>query len=453
MSATMSQLQIKPLERLVVNDGLLLTAQLWQQAHDYHRQRQNIYYQSLHQPGIVSGLGVCLIEPPTEIAGLYKDKRWLEIQPGIAIDAKGNPIVVPQPLAFRISSEAPKKDFLTVYVVVEYVDPEHLINNNRQFIQETFRINEKTTPPEANEIELCRILLEKGSDVELLVNTDVFNPRANNLDLRYRQQAKVSSSKQINVAFFSDEQTNKANQLENKLNSKLQDNLKYLLESMPTLYPEMQGEAFKISALQELDKSNYDLLYINYQQFLNQSSEIDILQNYLETGAVLLIEASENEVNIGELGAIKQQLQQTLSQLHSDSEIAQIREELTVELSAVNTKINQQINNFTSPIIEFARKIGIIDQVEHSLSLDKNIRTKPFLFSQLPIIQGQVINLYNWGGIILVIGSLSQAWGIDDDLSLNRETIRSAQEMGINILDFARFRHQLTHLERVASRE
>ncbi len=69
MSAPMSQLQIKPLERLVVNDGLLLTAQLWQQAHDYHRQRQNIYYQSLHQPGIVSGLGVCLIEPPTEIAG------------------------------------------------------------------------------------------------------------------------------------------------------------------------------------------------------------------------------------------------------------------------------------------------------------------------------------------------------------------------------------------------
>ena len=34
MSATISQLQIKTLESLVVNDGLLLTAQLWQQAHD-----------------------------------------------------------------------------------------------------------------------------------------------------------------------------------------------------------------------------------------------------------------------------------------------------------------------------------------------------------------------------------------------------------------------------------
>ena len=244
----------------------------------------------------------------------------------------------------------------------------------------------------------------------------------------------------MKVAYLDDEQTSEVNKLDN--------NLQYLLESMSTLYPDMQGEAFKISALQELDKSNYDLLYINYQQFFNQSSEIETLQNYLDTGAVLLIEASEDEANIGELGAIKQQLQQTLSQLHSDSEIAQIREELTVELAAVNTKINQQINNFTRPIIEFARRIGILDQVEHSLSLDNNIRTKPFLFSQLPMIQGQVIHLYNWGGIILDIGCLSQAWGVDDDLSLNRETIRSAQEMGINILNFANLKHKLTRLSR-----
>ncbi len=293
-------------------------------------------------------------------------------------------------------------------------------------------------------------MLEQGSDVELLVNADVFNPGKNNLDLRYRQQAKVRSSRQIKIAYLTDDETAKINQLDNQLNNtpnnKLDNHLKYLLESIPTLYPDMQGEAFKISALQELDKSNTDLAYINYQQFLNQSSEIDILQKYLETGAVLLIEASETEANIGELGAIKQQLQQTISQLDGDSEIVQIREELTRELAAVNAKITQQISNFTRPVIEFARKIGILNQVEHSLSLNKNLRTKPFLFSQLPIIQGQPIYLYNWGGIILVIGSLSQAWGIDDDFSFKRETIRSAQEMGINILHFANLRHQLTRL-------
>ncbi len=439
MSAPMSQVPIKPLERLVVNDGLLLTAQLWQQAHDYHRQRQNIYYQSLHQPGIVWGLGVHLIEAPTEIAGLYKDKRWLEIQPGIAIDVKGNPIIVPQPLAFRISSDTPKKGFQIIYVVLEYVDPDDLINNNRQLITETFRINEKTTSPEAKEIELCRILLEQGTDVELFNSVDVLHPGVNNLDLRYRQQVKARCSRQVKVAWL-EKQTTEVNISENEF----ENNLEYLLESIPTLYPEMEGQAFRIPDFEHLDKSNYDLLYLSYQQFINQSFSIDILQKYLETGAIVLIEASANEANIGELGKVKQQLQKTLNQLSDNSEIEQIRKELTLELEAVNTTINQQIAKTSHPIIEFASQIGIIDQLENNLSLDKILRTKPFLFSQLPIIQGQPIYLYNWGGIILVIGSLSKAWGIDDDFSFKRETIRSAQEMGINILHYASLRHQLT---------
>ncbi|MEL6463302.1 MAG: hypothetical protein AAFQ91_34710, partial [Cyanobacteria bacterium J06621_15] len=149
-----------------------------------------------------------------------------------------------------------------------------------------------------------------------------------------------------------------------------------------------------------------------------------------------------------ELEEIRQQLQKTFTQQTYNSEIQQIRKELTIELEAVKTKINQQINNFSRPIIEFAQKIGTIDQLENSLTLDKIIRTKPFLFPQLPIIQEQPIHLYNWGGIILIIGSLSKAWGIDDNLSFNRETIRSAQEMGINILHFANYRHQLTRLGR-----
>ncbi|MCJ8282747.1 MAG: hypothetical protein MJK14_23765 [Rivularia sp. ALOHA_DT_140] len=388
------------------------------------------------------------MEPPTEIAGLYKDKRWLEIQPGIAIDVNGNPIVVPQPLPFRISSDVPKKGFQIIYVVLEYVDPENLVNNNRQLIPETFRINEKTTSSEANEIELCRILLEQGNDVELFNSVDVLNPGVNNLDLRYRQQVKIRCSREVKVAWLA-EQITEVNKIDNKLENKFENNLEYLLESIPMLYPDMEGKAFKISNLEDLDKSNYDLVYFNYQQFLNQlSSGIDILQNYLETGAFLFIEASEYEANISELEEVKQQLQKALNQINYSSEIEQVREELTIELEAVNTQINQQIKNFSRPIIEFARKIGVIDSLENSLTLDKIIRTKPFLFSQLPIIQGQPIHLYNWGGIILTIGSLSTAWGIDDNLSFKRETIRSAQEMGINILHFASYRHQLTQLGR-----
>ena len=58
------------------------------------------HYQSLHQPGIVCGLGVSVIPAPADLPAQYRDGRWLQIQSGIAIDLVGNPIIVPQPIDF-----------------------------------------------------------------------------------------------------------------------------------------------------------------------------------------------------------------------------------------------------------------------------------------------------------------------------------------------------------------
>ncbi|MBN4003354.1 hypothetical protein [Nostoc sp. LPT] len=95
--------------------------------------------------------------------------------------------------------------------------------------------------------------------------------------------------------------------------------------------------------------------------------------------------------------------------------------------------------------------MGINTVNSDTLSSNHSLRNQPFLFAQLPIVQNYPIHLFNWGGIVLVVGSLSSAWGIDDTLSLSRETIRSAQEMGINILHFAWHRHQLTQLQQIVN--
>ena len=95
---------IQPFERLQATDGLLVNAERWRKAHDYHRRRQNAHYQSLNQPGIVCGLGVQVIPAPQQVEAKYRDKRWLKIQPGIAIDLTGNMIVVPQAVEFRIAT-------------------------------------------------------------------------------------------------------------------------------------------------------------------------------------------------------------------------------------------------------------------------------------------------------------------------------------------------------------
>ena len=87
---------INPFERLNATDGLLINAERWRKVEQYHRGKQNFHYQALHQPGIVCGLGVKLITPDSNVPEVFKDGRGIQIQPGIAIDLKGNPIVVPK---------------------------------------------------------------------------------------------------------------------------------------------------------------------------------------------------------------------------------------------------------------------------------------------------------------------------------------------------------------------
>jgi hypothetical protein len=195
---------IKPFKRIQVSDGMLINSARWQMAHEYHRIRQNVHYQSLNQPGIVSDLGVYAIEPPPEVLRQYRDRRWVTIQPGIAIDVFGNVIVVNEPVEFRITSEAIDKP-TTIYVVVSYVDPTQLqgAEQNGDLVTETFRIDERNSPPDDTEVEICRVLLTPG-EVELANAPDVFYPELNQLDLRYRQKARSRPQGLIKVGIITD---------------------------------------------------------------------------------------------------------------------------------------------------------------------------------------------------------------------------------------------------------
>ncbi len=256
---------IEPLQRLAVKDGLLLTADYWRRAHEYHRHRQNVHYQSLHQPGIVCGLGVSVIPAPADLPAQYRDGRWLQIQSGIAIDLVGNPIIVPQPIDFRITSE-PHDRPLIVYVVLSYVDPDKLQRpTSREIVQETFRIDERTSPPSNLEVELCRILLQPGS-VQLEKSADVFTPSVNSLDLRYRLRPKARPQGVMRVAQLTQ------NNLQE--NAKIVSNLSYLLQSVAALYPTLQvaeevGQVMFESEPEGVKLSDYDLIYLSVREFFS----------------------------------------------------------------------------------------------------------------------------------------------------------------------------------------
>jgi Domain of unknown function (DUF4159) len=382
---------IQPFERLQATDGLLVNADRWRKAHEYHRRRQNAHYQSLNQPGIVCGLGVQVIPAPKQVEAKYRDKRWLKIQPGIAIDLAGNVIVVPQPVEFRIATNVTGAEPVLLYLTVSYIDPDELRQKQQlEMVQETFRIDEKSITPNSTEIEICRILLQPG-EVVVSQPTEVFFPGYNNLDLRYRRQAQNRPQAIVRMAQVNHSDPECARNF---------FNLSYLLQSIESLSFNLRGtdEVDQLTLSENL--SAYDLLYMTGKQGLSfNSQEFAALKSYLDAGGVLLIDTPIDA-------------QPLIDSVHALATLAK------------------------SPL-----------QPIEELRRDHPLRIRPFLFAALPVIGKQPIRLLTGGGIVLIIGDIGSAWGLDRELSLPRMTIRSAHELGINILNYGVKRRQLIGLQ------
>ena len=430
-----------PLKRLSVEDGLLLNAERWQSAHAYHRHRQNLHYQSLNQPGIVCGLGVCPIAAPDRIASQYRDGKWIQIQTGMAIDLLGNPIIVPESMEFRIASEA--KEESLIYLVISYVDPENLRRSEPQYIiDETFRIDEKSSPPSELEVEICRILLAPDI-VKISASTNVFSPSRNELDLRYRKQAMARPQGLVRAAFMTQDYP---------IHDKISSSLSSLMQSVAALYPAMQGieevEQIKLQTGQGSQPLDCDIFYLTYQQFTGlRETELEVLKEYALSGGVLLVELLPAQSEVGELIALQQKLQKALADFHSEGKLNNFPEPIKAELEATTVALEKQLDRLCLPLKVLAKETGGFSEESGVISRQHLLRNQPFLFGQFPAIAQQEVKILNWGGIILVIGNLSAAWGLDGELAFPRETIRSAQEMGINFLHFAWQRRYLTQLQ------
>lgn len=417
-----SQFAPDPLQRLHVYDGLMMNARRWRLTDDYHRKRQNLQYQALNQPGIVCGLGVRLIDAPEETEARFRDRRWLEIQPGFAIDAVGNPIIVDPitPRTFRIYPTPRSGESLIVYVVVSYSEPTEPAVPNVELLREWFRFDQITHPPDGRQIELCRIHL-KGT-VELAPPANLFFPQVNQLDLRYRQQAKARPHTIVRVAQLKPIGFDESSDLSlYDFYQRSLENLSALVAAIASLHPAWEGD-LAVPQLPTTDPTiaHYDLLYLADASALLQvsSAELVALKRYLQTGGLLLLERRfETDRSVAEILAHCEQILPD-----------------TKNFAETQTTTNRP---------EFATWDDLPRQ--HPLS------RSPFLFGLLPTIGNQSLQLYTCGGIVLLDGSLSAAWGLAENPFLDRAEIRTAQEFGLNLLHYALSRRQMTqalHWER-----
>jgi hypothetical protein len=161
-------------------NGLLVDADLWAAAHDFHRFHQQRHALMLHGPGVAAGLETVAHDPPN---------RTLIIYPGLAVDPAGNPILLRKCERFTVNI----RNAGNVYVYLEFRE----ISGGARgpagpgvstHLREAYRIAESQTLPEQPHIELARIWQTSG-DAVLADAPDPFSPLPDQIDLRHRIEA------------------------------------------------------------------------------------------------------------------------------------------------------------------------------------------------------------------------------------------------------------------------
>ena len=84
-----------PTRRITAIDGMAVTAQVWEEAHEYHRQGLRAHLKLNHGAGIVAGLEVIASDPADST---------VYILPGVAVDPNGDLIVLHEPAAFDMGT-------------------------------------------------------------------------------------------------------------------------------------------------------------------------------------------------------------------------------------------------------------------------------------------------------------------------------------------------------------
>ncbi len=180
-------LQALPTKRIKPVDGLVVTAQVWEEAHETHRQFQQAHTMLYHGSGVVTGLEVIASDPPD--TSVY-------ILPGVAIDPAGHSIILPQPVAYEIGDEMEGQ----LYLLLSYGESRPRASKGEEgplYIHTEFSISARVAQPTTPAVELARIL-RNDRQAPFLNAPNPAQPGPNEIDLRFRRE--IGAPEQVSVA-------------------------------------------------------------------------------------------------------------------------------------------------------------------------------------------------------------------------------------------------------------
>jgi hypothetical protein len=180
-----------PTRRIKATDGMAVTADVWEEAHSYHRQHLELHALLSHGPGIVSGLQVVANDPAD--TAVY-------IRPGVAVDPSGRTIVLNEPLTYEVGAAEGR-----LFLVIAYGESQTRSGNGLDsegapmYVQAQFSVEATSVLPAGPHVELARLMrARRGAPISDA--QDPTAPGGNEIDLRFRRSSAVANSAPASVA-------------------------------------------------------------------------------------------------------------------------------------------------------------------------------------------------------------------------------------------------------------
>jgi hypothetical protein len=183
----LTKLEAFPIRRIKAEDGMAVTADVWDEAHDYHRQRQRYHDLLHHGSGIVAGLEVIASDPPD--SSVY-------ILPGVAIDPQGQVILLTEPVAYDVGAA---HELLHLLLTYEESRPARDQEDGPLYVHAQFGIEAMRDLPDTPHLELARIR-RRDRDATIADARNPEFPGMNEIDLRHRREMSPSTGESISLA-------------------------------------------------------------------------------------------------------------------------------------------------------------------------------------------------------------------------------------------------------------
>jgi hypothetical protein len=272
--------QTFPGKRLKPVDGMAVTAAVWDEAHNYHREQQRFHTMLNHGPGILTGLEVIASDPSD--SSIY-------IRPGIAIAPGGQMVLITEPLRYDLGRTSEG----LLHVLLDYGESRPRADTTRnsdtglQYVYDQFGLEASSALPDEPFVELARIR-RQNREASIRDAADRWQPGPNEIDLRFRR--RIGAEPQLEIALG----VAKLGDIGDLRPGRGLQFLARFLRGLKTLVEGEGGcQAWADDQL-SLDErlQPYTLVYLvaqtNFQ--LNQS-EMTALYNYVQAGGTLLIES------------------------------------------------------------------------------------------------------------------------------------------------------------------